>query len=270
MIYCKRSVCDWEMYALTLFCLLVGIAHGDDPFKNTPRMPSSPQWDGILHTEEGDSKTVHRPAPHGVPFPPKDNIPVTRSNRETEDTVYNTVVGFGALREIRHHHRGHTIVGALSGNGLDGDEFNNTYVGFGIAGKPGENGVTRIGTPDGSGGVYLGSVYDAVVDGATARLLYIDSEGKIGTMPPQQQKKRRVFSCETASLAACRAERHRNAMGEIYRRLDEAVASGRGEIRFTTGEIYFDAAMQSELEATRKFVVSDLRQFYKDVTISIA
>lgn len=59
-------------------------------------------------------------------------------------------------------------------------------------------------------------------------------------------------------------------MREIYKRLNREVAAGRDKIFFDEWEMYFDASMEAELKATGKFLVSDMRQFYKGVRISIA
>lgn len=159
------------MTGRVLFCLIVlaSLARGGDtsPFKNRPQMPSSEDHYGRLFEalQTGDQDQ--------------------QSDNEMACPGDVTVFGHQSMMNISCG-RGNTVVGARSGNALTGNESYNPYVGHGIKGKEGENGVTRIGSPHGTGGLYLGLVYGAAVDPKTARLLYIDGEGKIGTLSPPE------------------------------------------------------------------------------------
>lgn len=117
---------------------------------------------------------------------------------ETMTTAsYNTVDGYQSLRSLVDGN-GNTVLGASAGNALTGSESNNSYVGRGVTGEAGENGVTRIGQSGIATAAYMAGVYGVSVSNATAALVFMDASGKLGTATPEATQTLQALNVEVS------------------------------------------------------------------------
>jgi hypothetical protein len=235
---------------LTPICLIV-VALGSFAF--SPEAQAAPAPDppaaGVLNTADGQS---------ALPFVTtgvansafgafsmfsnttgNNNTAVGAGALDLNNGDNNTAVGVAAL--LLNTGTGNTAVGAAAGINQDVGN-NNIYIGD--AGSPGESNVIAIGNIASSGTDYtdffVGGVFDAAVDTATAVPVLVDDTGKLGTVP-------------VATAPGRQGARHQAMLNKSghskFEELQATVAEQQKEIALLTAQLKEQAAQIQKVSA---------------------